>query len=125
MNCNECGESMTELDPREITDPQPSRFVPRWRCDEKECPAQGAVVEEVVWRVGDRVEWTHARLIGRSLELTPHRGVIDKITGPMAMVRLDGKSRRKRLPLRVLHKRLPRLRPEPDATAVAEGGGKR
>ncbi len=94
-------------------------------CDEKECPAQGAVVEEVVWRVGDRVEWTHARLIGRSLELTLRRGVIDKIIGPMAMVRLDGKSRRKRLPLRVLHKRLPRLRPEPDATAVAEGGGKK
>jgi len=56
MNCNECHKPMTELDPREITDPQPSRFVPRWRCDEKECPAQGEVVEDVTWRVGDRVE---------------------------------------------------------------------
>jgi hypothetical protein len=37
---------MTELDPREITDPQPSRFVHRWRCDEKECPRQGEVVED-------------------------------------------------------------------------------
>lgn len=46
MNCSECHEPMTELDPREITDPQPSRFVPRWRCDEKECPAQGVVVED-------------------------------------------------------------------------------
>jgi hypothetical protein len=41
MNCNECGSPMTELDPREITDPQPSRFIPRWRCDEKECPRAG------------------------------------------------------------------------------------
>ncbi len=46
MNCNECHSPMTELDPREITDPQPSRFIPRWRCDEKECPAQGEVVED-------------------------------------------------------------------------------
>jgi hypothetical protein len=37
---------MTELDPREITDPQPSRFVPRWRCDEMDCPRQGEVVED-------------------------------------------------------------------------------
>lgn len=47
MNCNECNSPMTELDPREITDPQPSRYIPRWRCDEKECPAQGEVVESV------------------------------------------------------------------------------
>jgi len=106
MNCDKCHEPMTELDPREITDPQPSRFVPRWRCDEKECPAQGEVVEDVTWRVGDRVEWAHARRIGRTLELTLHRGVIDKITGPMAMVRLDGKSRRKRLALRSLTKKV-------------------
>lgn len=46
MNCNECNEPMTQLDPREITDPQPSRYVPRWRCDEMECPAQGEVVED-------------------------------------------------------------------------------
>lgn len=46
MNCNECHSPMTELDPREITDPQPSRFIPRWRCDEMECPAQGEVVED-------------------------------------------------------------------------------
>lgn len=46
MNCNECGEPMTKLDPREITDPWPSRYVDRWRCDEKECPAQGEVVED-------------------------------------------------------------------------------
>lgn len=125
MNCNECHEPMTELDPREITDPQPSRFIPRWRCDEQECPAQGEVVEDVTWRVGDRVEWAHARRIGRTIEIKLHRGVIDKITGPMAMVRLDGKSRRKRLALRVLHKRLPRPRPEPDTTTIAEGRGKK
>ena len=124
MNCNECHSPMTQLDPREITDPHPSRFIPRWRCDEKECPAQGEVVEEVVWRVGDSVEWTHGRWIGRSLELTLHHGVIDKITGPMAMVRIDGRSRRKRLPLRVLRPRLPRPRPAPDGTAVSEGRGK-
>lgn len=28
------------------TSPRPSRFIPRWRCDEKECPAQGEVVED-------------------------------------------------------------------------------
>lgn len=46
MSCNKCHSPMTQLDPREITDPQPSRYVPRWRCDEKKCPAQGEVVEE-------------------------------------------------------------------------------
>lgn len=46
MNCNECHSPMTQLGPREITDPQPSRFIPRWRCDEKECPRQGEVVED-------------------------------------------------------------------------------
>lgn len=124
MNCNECHTPMTQLDPREITDPQPSRFIPRWRCDEKECPRQGEVVEEVVWRVGDKFEWVLARHIGRTIELTLHTGVIDKITGPMAMVRIDGKSRRKRLPLRVLKPRLPRPRPEPDGKGVSEGRGK-
>jgi len=125
MNCNECHSPMTQLDPREITDPQPSRFVPRWRCDEKMCPRQGEVVEEVVWRVGDKFEWVLARHIGRTIEINLHHGVIEKITGPMAMVRIDGKSRRKRLPLRVLKPRLPRPRPEPDATGVSEGRGKK
>ncbi len=46
MNCDVCHSPMTQLDPREITDPQPSRYVHRWRCDEKECPAQGEVVED-------------------------------------------------------------------------------
>jgi len=125
MNCNECGEPMTELDPREITDPQPSRFIPRWRCDEKECPAQGEVVEDVKWQVGDSVEWTHGRWVGKTIELTLHHGVIDKINGPMAMVRIDGKPRRKRMQLRHLRRRQVRPRPAPDATAVSEGRGKR
>ena len=125
MNCNECGTPMTPLDPREITDPQPSRYVNRWRCDEKECPRQGDVVEDTKWQVGDSVEWTHDRRVGRSIELTLHHGVIDKITGPMAMIRIAGKPRRKRVQLRHLRRRQPRTRPAPDATAVSEGRGKK
>jgi hypothetical protein len=86
--------------------------------------AQGEVVEDVTWRVGDSVEWTHGRWIGRSLELALHHGVIDKITASMAMIRIAGKPRRKRVQLRHLRRRRVRPRPEPDATAVSEGRGK-
>lgn len=46
MLCNECRIPMTPLDPRKITDPQPSRYIDRWECNEKECPAQGRAVTE-------------------------------------------------------------------------------
>ena len=36
MYCKECGMPMTALDPKEISDPQPSRFVDRWCSAEKE-----------------------------------------------------------------------------------------
>lgn len=126
MICNECHSPMTQLDPREITDPQPTRYVDRWRCDEPECPAQGEAVEDVTLRVGDSVEWTHARKIGRrTTELTLHHGVIDQIAGPMAMIKIPGKPRRKRVQLRHLRRRRVRTRPAPDATAVSEGRVKR
>lgn len=46
MYCKECGMPMAALDPKEITDPQPSRYVDRWCCDEKECSKQGRAVTE-------------------------------------------------------------------------------
>jgi hypothetical protein len=40
---------MTQLSPRAIYDPQPTRYIDRWRCDQQECPIQGTVWEPDEW----------------------------------------------------------------------------
>ena len=106
MYCNECCMPMTALDPKEVADPQPSRYVDRWCCAEKECPAQGSVVETMSgFSTGDHVEWVTVTRSGRSIEIKKHNGVVDEFVEGGAMVKVTGKPRRKRMPLAQLRKR--------------------